>query len=179
MRLTHILLIASCCVLCEGAPAFAQEAPPAEKPPQAVDSVQKARPSWGHRILWYLPNRALDFLDMFRVRVRAGPGNAINLRMTDHVNLYAGQYRSVYVGLPGPRRAPTWPRIAGFEQEKGLIAMGVDATDDLPNEPGYHATELVLGAQILLVGADVGLDPLEMADFLGGLIFRDPVNDDH
>jgi hypothetical protein len=179
MHIIKILLVASCCVLCAGTHAFSEATAPAESDPAVAPAVKPARPSWGHRILWYLPNRMLDLFDMVRLRARAGPGIAINLRMTDHVNLYAGQYKSVYVGLPGPRRAPTWPTVVGFERERGLIVMGVDATDDWPDEPDYKPTEIVLGAHVLLVGCDIGVDPLEMADFLGGFIFRDPVKDDH
>jgi len=135
-------------------------------------------PGWGHRILWYIPNRLLDLIDIVRFRARVGPGVAVSVQMTDNANLYAGQYKSVYVGLPGPRREVSLPHPVGFEQEKGLMFMGVDATDDLPNEPGYSSTEFDLGLHVLIVGAEAGFDPVEFWDFLTGFVFIDPVGDD-
>ncbi len=87
-------------------PAVAVEAPPRALRPEAVPAsreVPEAPPSWGNAILWYVPNRVLDLLDIFRLRIRVGPGLAANFRITDYGAFYIGNYNSVYVGLPGPR----------------------------------------------------------------------------
>jgi hypothetical protein len=170
-RLT--LLLAATLSILSSLPTAAQEASvPPVVPPASVPSLQ-------HRLLWYLPNRFLDLFDLFRARVRIGPGLALNIRCTRWADFYAGEYHALYLGLPGPREAPVCPIPAGLEQEKGLSLLGVDATDSLPHEPGYSDTEFTVGAHLLLVGAEVGFDPVEAADFALGFFLLDPRRDDH
>ena len=154
-------------------------APVAEATVKAVEEpVVKKKKSFGHKLLWYLPNRLLDITDVFRIRLRFGPGYGASVRATEYISAYGGSYRSVYVGVPGPRRSvpSSWP--AGQENLKGLVVLGVDATDDNPHPPGYSESELSAGAHLLVFGGDVGFDPVEFVDFFGGLVFIDPVSDD-
>lgn len=145
-------------------------APPAGTYPEAA---------LGSKLLWYVPNRLIDFADIFRLRVRFGPGLAAGMRFTDFGAFYAGEYRSVYAGLPGPRN-PHYVRLpAGVECLKGVAFGGVDATDDTPYGPAYGPTEVDFGAHLLIVGADVGVDPLEIADFLYGFVLFDLERDDY
>ena len=142
------------------------------------DSAGASSPSWGKRLLFYVPNRIMDFADIFRARIRLGPGLAVNLRMTDYGGFYVGNYNTVYVGLPGPR-APHRLRLpVGRESLTGIVLAGVDATDDTPHGPEYGAAEADLGVQLLVVGAEAGVDAVEFIDFLAGLVFRDPRDDD-
>ena len=150
-------------------------------PIRADESLTEDAPppkSVTHKIIHYLPNRFFDLLDIFRCRVRVGPGMAADLNMTVYAANFIGQYRSVYIGLPGPRLAPILPPVVGKEKWKGLMVMGVDATDNSPYPPRYTDSECNLGAQVLLVGADVGLDPVELGDFLMGFIMKDVRGDD-
>ena len=161
--------------------AFAQEAPaPVEEGTvRMVDTpVVTKKKSFGHKLLWYLPNRLMDITDVLRLRLRFGPGYGASVRATEYISAYGGSYRSVYVGVPGPRRSvpSSWP--AGQENLKGLVVLGVDATDDDPHPPGYSESELSAGLHLLVVGGDIGFDPVEFVDFFGGLIFIDPVSDD-
>lgn len=137
-----------------------------------------ASPSAGHQVLWYLPNRVLDLLDIFRLRLRAGPGLSAHVRATDYANVFIGQHHAAFLGLPGPRMEPDvrWP--AGLEYEKGLMLMGVDATDDLPHEARYAPTECNAGLQILIIGLEAGFDPVELGDFLAGWVMIDVREDD-
>ena len=69
-------------------------------------------PSVGHKILFYLPNRVLDLLDVVRARVRIGPGIAVGARATEFVDVFLGSYTSLYVrpwrtSCPGGRRVST------------------------------------------------------------------------
>ncbi|MFO7535949.1 MAG: hypothetical protein R6X19_09775 [Kiritimatiellia bacterium] len=132
-----------------------------------------------HRTLWYLPNRLLDLADIARLRVRIGPGLAVRAHATHWVTFFSGEYHAAYAGLPGPRQAPGWPIPAGLEQEKGLCLFGVDATDTLPHEPVYSKSEFVLGAHVLAAGAEAGVDPVEIVDFLLGFVLIDIRKDDH
>ena len=156
----------------------AAQASHAENPvPDMAPAVQNDT-SIGHHVLWYIPNRLLDLVDIFRLRLRAGPGLSAHVRMTDYANLFIGQYYTAYLGLPGPRMAPElrWP--VGWEYEKGLMLMGVDATDDLPHEPAYASTECNIGLQLLLVGIEAGFDPVELGDFFAGFVLIDVREDD-
>jgi len=148
-------------------------------PDERMIPVPPPHPSWGKRILWYVPNRVMDLLDIFRLRVRAGPGLSANLRLTDYGAFYWGKYNTVYAGLPGPR----YPRIlrspVGLESLNGMILVGVDATDETRHGPEYGASEVDVGVNLLLVGVEAGIDPVEIGDFLGGLLFFDFRGDDY
>jgi hypothetical protein len=82
------------------------------------------------------------------------------------------------VGFPGPRYPERLRKYYGREELKGLQLSLVDATDESPHEPNYAFTEFVIGAQLEYIGLDVGTDPFEWLDFVGGLIFFDPRGDD-
>jgi hypothetical protein len=132
-----------------------------------------------HKALWYVPNRLADLADIVRLRVRAGPGLAVNVRATKWAVFFTGEYHGVYAGLPGPRLEPRWPLPAGFEEEKGLALLAVDATDTLRYEPVYPASEFTLGVHVAVAGAEAGFDPVELVDFVLGLILVDIRRDDH
>jgi len=131
-----------------------------------------------YQALFYIPNRVFDLLDMVRLRVRVGPGVALDVRATEAADLFLGGYTSVYAGIPGPRGEPSIPLPAGIENRAGAEVSVADLTADAGLGPGYGATEFGLGAQLVIVGADVGVDPLEIVDFLAGLLFLDLVGDD-
>lgn len=158
------------------AAGFSRAAEPDVAPAPAREVIET---STTERILGYIPNRLLDLADLFRLRLRVGPGLAANLRLTDYGSFYAGSYSSLYLGLPGPRYQDDdwWP--VGVEQLKGFALFGVDATDDTRYGPRYSPTEMDIGAHLLLVGADVGFDPMELVDFFCGLFLVDIREDDY
>lgn len=144
----------------------------------ADERIESPQHGTGHQVLWYVPNRFFDLVDIFRLRVRVGPGLALNARVTDHADVFIGTYYTAFAGLPGPRLEThiRWPW--GLEYEKGIKLMGVDATDDLPHEPGYAPTEFNAGLQLLLLGAELGFDPVELGDFFTGWLMIDLRGDD-
>ena len=104
--------------------------PPPSPAEPASEASAPARVSIGRRLLWYVPNRCMDLLDIFRFRVRLGPGLAAGVRVTDFGAFYIGEYYSLYGGLPGPRN-PHYLRLpVGAERLKGIVFCGVNATDD-------------------------------------------------
>lgn len=151
---------------------------------EAVASAPRVEPPVGqekttaHKIIWYVPNRLLDLVDIFRIRLRVGPGLSLNVRVTDYADIFAGTYYTAFIGLPGPRLQPDvrWPW--GLEYEKGLKLMGVDATDDLDHEPDYTPTEFNAGIQLFILGLELGFDPVEFGDFFAGLFLIDLRGDD-
>ena len=134
--------------------------------------------SIGAKLLFYIPNRILDLLDMVRIRLRVGPGLAVDLRATKAADLFVGTYGSVYAGLPGPRmrRMPVLP--VGLESRTGVEVSVADVSTGLGVGPDYSPTEIGAGIQLVIVGADVGFDPMEIVDFIGGFFLWDPRCDD-
>ncbi len=151
--------------------SMAQEAEPA---PQEITEPKGV----GHRLLFYLPNRVLDLLDVVRARVRIGPGLAVGVRATEWATVFIGGYTTVYVGLPGPRGRAELPPLYGREVETGARLLITGDTTQGENSPRYAPDELGAGAQLGILGADAGVSPAELLDFLGGFLLIDFRNDD-
>ncbi len=132
----------------------------------------------GHRLLFYLPNRVLDLLDVVRARVRIGPGLAVGVRATEWAKVFIGGYTTIYVGLPGPRGRPELPQLLGREVETGARLLITGDTTQGENSPRYAPDEFGAGAQIGIVGADAGVSPVELIDLLAGFLLIDLRNDD-
>ena len=130
------------------------------------------------RVAWFLPNRVMDAVDVFRARVKLGPGLGAGARITDALSFYGGRSHAYFVGLPGPRgelgTRPPW----GREDTRGLVVMGLDATDDLPYSPMYEFSESGFSLHLLLAGAEVTVSPVEFWDFAAGWVGADPSGDD-
>jgi hypothetical protein len=131
-----------------------------------------------HKVCLYIPNRVLDILDVVRLRARVGPGVAADVRATNLAAAFLGAYSTVYVGLPGPRNGPKPKLPVGFENRSGVQVSIADATVDGHAGPDYGPTEIGLGVQALIVGVDVGIEPLELLDVVAGLFFIDLRADD-
>lgn len=144
--------------------------------------VKDAKDEEGHSFLvgtlLYIPNRILDIFDIFRFRVRVGPGIAAGARVTQAASLYAGTYATVYAGLPGPRMRQTPKLPIGLESHSGATVSVVDATVDGGIGPDYSPTEVGGGLQLLIFGFDIGIDPVEIADFATGILTIDLRDDD-
>lgn len=167
--LRRAALVGLLCAL--GAPAAAKDRDKKKKDPEDRTVA--------HKLVFYVPNRVLDAFDIVRARARLGPGVAVSVRATEYADAYAGLYAAAYVGLPGPRnrRIPKLP--FGIESKNGVEVSKADlSTGFWIFDPDYGETEFGLGAHVLLVGADVGVDPGEFVDFLGGIILLDPKRDD-
>jgi len=159
-------------VMMAGGAARAEEKKP-EEPKE-----KKPRHSVAHKVIFYLPNRAFDILDMVRLRLRVGPGLAVGVRATEPLSAYAGAYVSVYGGLPGPRQKRRIPIPVGFESYNGATLSVVHVATGAGLGPDYSPTEIGGSLHLLLIGADVNVDPMELVDLLAGIFCFDPRNDD-
>jgi len=146
-----------------------------QQPPEANESSQ---PGFFTKVLWYLPNRVMDALDIFRLRVGVGPGMEAGARITDVGSLYLGHSRTIWVGLPGERVPGDFPHFMGATQKEGLVLFGVDASDVQPNPPTYDFSEIGFQIHLGPAGVEAGIIPTEIVDFLFGLIGKDFSGDD-
>lgn len=140
---------------------------------------QATRHGFGHTLLYYIPNRIFDVFDIVRARVRVGPGFALGFRVTKLTDIFLGSYVSAYLGMPGPRQSPHVPWLFGTESRSGLAAGLADSTvTSYESNPRYSDTEIGAGAQIVLAGAEVGVDAAEVFDLALGLFTIDFRGDD-
>jgi hypothetical protein len=136
----------------------------------------------------YIPNRVLDVFDVAAAGVQVGPG----------LNVRAQATRLVDVCFPtnscGPEVGLNTNWIVA-DDKKGSISLwdryrlltsGCHGGDAIPFpiinfNVGRIKTapdQIDLGAHLLLVGAHVGIRPVEIADLVTGLVFFDLNRDD-
>ena len=151
----------------------------------ANDSVAKSpKPGWGdfqivqepvypwwNGVLWYIPNRVLDLIDIFHVDV--GVGNSIGavVRVSRYVQVgYRGfSPQSHRIGLLGRKT----PYIKEKSSEYGLSPYWTAS-----KQRSVCSGEVGAGADLIFVGLYAGICINEVWDFLGGLITYDPERDD-
>ncbi len=126
-------------------------------------------------VVLYIPNRVFDLLDIFRVRVRVGPGISAGVRATKPLSAFAGFHSSAFIGLPGPRGKRKLPLPVGFDLRSGVQ---VSLADVSAGTPYYDPLEVGFEIQPLFVGVNVGIGGFEILDFITGLVFIDLVGDD-
>lgn len=134
-----------------------------------------------HHMMFWLPNRLFDIFDIVRARVRLGPGFGIGARCTEFLDINLGAWKTVFVGIHGPRGRPEIPWPVGFDYMQGLEFSVFDGTDENfgRHAPHYGIMEIGAGIQLVIVGFDVGVEPFEVLDFLAGIFFLDPSHDDY
>jgi hypothetical protein len=128
----------------------------------------------------YIPNRIFDILDLARLRVRVGPGFTIQARVTEVADVALGAHAAVFAGVPGPRGRPRINLPVGLETFAGAeVSVAGDTTEAGWSKPYYGPLEVGAGFQAAIIGLDVGIDPLEILDFVGGIVFIDFKGDDY
>ena len=137
----------------------------------AADQLGKGG-SWGSDVLWYIPNRILDLIDIFRVDVGVGPSVGGVVRITKYAQF---GYRemlpaSVRVGYLG-RRAPV---LIETSNEFGIGPAFVESADR-----EICPAEIGVGADVILAGVYGGVCLDQIVDFIGGIFFIDFKEDDY
>jgi hypothetical protein len=138
--------------------------------PVAGTETDGEGPWWSQALLW-IPNRVIDFLDIFKLDVGAGPAAGAVIRVTEYGQVGYRQMlpASVRVGLLGRR----FPAMIEHSNELGIGPAFLDSKDRrvCPGEIG-------VGADLLFVGAYGGICADEFVDFLAGIFFLDLKDDD-
>jgi len=135
-----------------------------------VEEEKLDRP-WPLQALLWIPNRLLDFIDIFRVDLGAGPAVGAVARITKY-----GQfgYRNM---MPASLRigdfGRTVPLMVERSNEFGIGPAFVDSKDRK-----VCTGELGLGLDLFLIGGYAGVCVEEVADFIGGIFLFDPKEDD-
>jgi len=141
----------------------------------SVAAPRKAEAGVLSGILFYIPNRVFDLLDIVRLRVRVGPGISAGVRATEPLSAYVGLHSTIFAGLPGPRGKTKIPWPIGVESRGGVQASLLDLTD---SKTYYDPLEVGLEAQAGIVGFNIGIGVMEIADFVLGFLLIDIQNDD-
>jgi len=127
--------------------------------------------SWLADVFWYIPNRVLDLIDVFRVDVGVGASVGAVVRVTEYVQV---GYRQML---------PVSLRVGDFGRQFPVI---VESSNEFGISPAFKQSadrqvcqaEIGLGGDILIVGAYGGVCLDELADFIGGFFMIDFKGDD-
>jgi hypothetical protein len=132
--------------------------------------VNEGSPWWSEVLLW-VPNRVLDFIDIFRVDVGVGPAFGAVARVTKYGQI---GYRQM---------APASLRVGDFGRELPLM---LETSNEFGVGPAYVDSadrqvcpgEIGLGGDLLVAGAYAGICVDEVIDFLAGIVMIDLKEDD-
>jgi hypothetical protein len=145
----------------------------------AAEEPAKESHGFGHRLLFWIPNRIFDVFDIVRLRVRVGPGIAASVRATELADVTVGAYGTLYAGVHGPRAFPQVPWPIGLETlATAEVSVAQAGSDEGRFGPQYGPTEVGLGFQAGIIGLDVGVEPFDVLDFAAGIFTFDPKGDD-
>lgn len=125
--------------------------------------------TWLDMVLLYIPNRALDFIDIFRINIGLGYGAGINLRLTELAEVGFGKYETTRFGMKG-RVLPVYEENI---DEAGIAFFGY-VNGCLQRDPTEIGADLHLG----IIGAQAAISVAEIADFIAGFILIDLQGDD-
>ncbi len=127
------------------------------------------------KILFYIPDRVFDILDIVRLRIRVGPGISLGVRATKPLTAFIGPHMTVWAGLHGPRGRRWLPLPFGFEARSGAQLSVIDLAK---SGCYYGPLEVGFEFQLFLLGPNVGVAPYEVIDFIAGIFMIDLQNDD-
>ncbi len=157
-----------------------------------------ATPSLRKRILFYVPDRVLDLLDVIGFDVHLGPGLYLNYHVTRAVQIGGGARAVAGLGWHTKRSLGL---LGNAEAGLNLIAAGAQTVNagqlgtsgvqtgsyhqaglHRPTDPVYQEMRdyWAVGADVtfLVFGISWDVHPVEAADFLAGFALRDFLHDD-
>jgi hypothetical protein len=136
-------------------------------PPAVCPKVDKG--GLLHMVLYYVPNRVLDFIDIGRLSVGFGVGYGVNVRLTELAEVGLGCYESTRFGMKG-RVLPIYEENI---DEAGVAFLGF-VNGCLQRDPTEIGADLHVG----VIGAQAAVSLAEAADFIVGFLLIDLQGDD-
>ncbi|PJZ66166.1 hypothetical protein EHQ27_09260 [Leptospira wolffii] len=158
----------------------------------------KVEASTGEKIAWYIPDRIFDIIDQVSVDLNVGPqiGGGVWVTRAVQAVIYTGTvgglgwFQKKNIGMKSE---------ASFDLAIGPIGatavagarIGTGGLDYTTRALWFHTPSHNLyqeyrdywgvGAKVgfVFVGAEVEYHPVEIVDFLAGLVLYDPMNDDY
>lgn len=136
--------------------------------PPVVQAPAKCYNAWDI-VLYYVPNRVLDFVDIFRLNIGIGCGWGFNVRATELAEIGYGCYETTRFGMKG-RVLPVYEENIN---EGGVAFLGY-VNGCLQRDP----TEIGADLHVAVIGAQAAVSLAEAADFITGFILVDLQQDD-
>ena len=127
----------------------------------------------GKKILFYLPNRILDLLEVVRLGVHVGPGIGLDVRASRFIQLAADTSANVGVAWQGRDKLPV---VSQIYHTMALGPVRVGTGTGLRYK--HTASETSLVANAGLVGFLAAYDSMELLDFVFGWTTYDLKKDD-
>jgi hypothetical protein len=126
---------------------------------------------WWTELIYYIPNRVLDLIDVFRFDLGIGGSLGGVIRVTKYAQV---GYRQMI---------PASFRVGDFGRDFPVL---IESSNELGLSPAFKqsadrdvgSAELGLGADLVLVGAYGGIRLDELVDLLGGIFLIDIKDDD-
>ncbi len=168
------LAAAAAMILCPATSEAGAELPPRhfpapiQQPACPPVAVGKSYNAWDI-VLFYVPNRVLDFVDIFRLNIGIGCGWGFNVRATELAQIGYGCYETTRFGMKG-RVMPVYEENIN---EGGVAFLGY-VNGCLQRDPTEVGADLHIG----VIGAQAAVSLAEAADFITGFIFVDLQQDD-
>ena len=129
-------------------------------------------PSLGNRVLYWIPNRLLDFWDIVRIDGGIGPSLGGAVRLTRYVQIASRKFApaSLRIGAMGRRL----PIMLESSDEQGIEPFAYSPS----TQRDICTYEVGLGLEFIIAGAYLGICPEEFFDFIGGIFLLDFEHDD-
>lgn len=122
------------------------------------------------KIVFYIPNVLLDFVDIFKLNVGVGPGFGIHAQATEPLQAGIIFYDCVRIGLTGKR--------FDFWRYEDTQEIGICYAYHQKGDIKRNNSEIGGILHFLILGAEASINLEEIGDFISGIFFYDAKEDD-
>jgi len=157
----------------------------------------KVTPTTMEKVLWYIPDRILDLVEVFDIWVNLGPQLGLGYKLTGalQAEAFVGGYVGVGYGQKKMLGLKTEGRSAlvigpfgpvatagssigtgGFQFGAGMEVFHTPSKALYQDMKDYWGIGGRVG--VVYLGVEAEIHPIELVDFLGGIFLFDPLNDD-
>ena len=128
------------------------------------------------QVVMWIPNRILDALDIVRFGVGAGPGMGVDVRATRLAQVSAMSGMAIGLGWQGHWNSPVMTDTRMF-LAAGPVTLGSTSLNPVF---GWQRTDWEIRAEVhaAIVLAEAAVDLYQVFDFMVGILFFDPGEDD-